>query len=93
MNEVQWSSDLISHKNVAGTALIGKACDILEIIGSSPGSVGQAVLAEKTGIPRATLYRILAALISRGLVRADPLTQNYTLGFNFVTARLAPPAA
>jgi len=84
MNEVQWSSDLISHKNVAGTALIGKACDILEIIGNSPGSVGQAVLADKTGIPRATLYRILAALISRGLVRADPLSQNYTLGFNFL---------
>ncbi|WP_266064858.1 IclR family transcriptional regulator domain-containing protein [Brucella intermedia] len=84
MNEVQWSSDLISHKNVAGTALIGKACDILEIIGNAPGSVGQAVLAERTGIPRATLYRILAALISRGLVRADPLSQNYTLGFNFL---------
>jgi len=84
MNDIQWSSDLISPKNVAGTALIGKACDILEIIGSSPGSVGQAVLAEKTGIPRATLYRILAALISRGLVRADPLSQNYTLGFNFL---------
>lgn len=84
MNDIQWSSDLISPKSVAGTALIGKACDILEIIGSSPGSVGQAVLAERTGIPRATLYRILAALISRGLVRADPLSQNYTLGFNFL---------
>ncbi|WP_273772499.1 IclR family transcriptional regulator domain-containing protein [Brucella intermedia] len=84
MNEIQWSPDLISHKNVAGTALIGKACDILEIIGNAPGAVGQAVLAEKTGIPRATLYRILAALISRGLVRADPLSQNYTLGFNFL---------
>ncbi|MFB9951903.1 IclR family transcriptional regulator C-terminal domain-containing protein [Rhizobium puerariae] len=84
MNEVQWSSDLISPKNIAGTALIGKACDILEIIGNAPGSVGQAVLAEKTGIPRATLYRILAALISRGLVRADPLSQNYTLGFSFL---------
>ncbi|MCO7739162.1 IclR family transcriptional regulator domain-containing protein [Brucella intermedia] len=84
MSEAQWSSDLISPKNVAGTALIGKACDIIEIIGSAPGFVGQAVLAERTGIPRATLYRILAALISRGLVRADPLTQNYTLGFNFL---------
>lgn len=84
MNELQWSSDLISPKNVAGTALIGKACDILDIIGRSPGLVDQAQLAESTGIPRATLYRILAALISRGLVRPDPLSQNYTLGFNFL---------
>ncbi|WP_162293267.1 IclR family transcriptional regulator domain-containing protein [Phyllobacterium zundukense] len=84
MNELQWSSDLISPKNVAGTALIGKACDILEIIGHSPGLVGQAQLAEKTGIPRATLYRILAALISRGLIRQDLLSQNYTLGFSFL---------
>ncbi len=84
MNELQWSSDLISPKNVTGTALIGKACDILDIIGRSPGAIGQAQLAEKTGMPRATLYRILAALISRGLVRPDPLSQNYTLGFNFL---------
>ena len=84
MEEVQWSSDLISPKQVTGTALLGKACDILEIVGHSPGTVGQAALAEKTGIPRATLYRILAALISRGLLRSDPLSQNYTLGFNFL---------
>ncbi|WP_454703023.1 IclR family transcriptional regulator domain-containing protein [Agrobacterium burrii] len=84
MNEVQWSSELISPKNVAGTALIGKACDILELIGNAPGRIDQNVLAEKTGIPRATLYRIIAALTSRGLIRPDPISQNYTLGFNFL---------
>lgn len=84
MNETQWSTDMISPKNVAGTALLGKACDIIEIIGKSPGLVGQAALSEQTGIPRATLYRILAALIARGLIRPDPVTQNYTLGFNFL---------
>lgn len=84
MNEIRWSSDLISPRQITGTALLGKACDILEIVGHSPGMVGQAALADKTGIPRATLYRILAALISRGLLRTDPLSQNYTLGFNFL---------
>ncbi|WP_051389557.1 IclR family transcriptional regulator C-terminal domain-containing protein [Bradyrhizobium sp. Ec3.3] len=82
--EIDWSPDLIHPKSVAGTALLGKACDVLELIGRSPGSLDQATLAEQTGIPRATLYRILAALISRGLIRADPRTQNYTLGFNFL---------
>lgn len=51
MNDVQWSTDLISPKNVAGTALLGKACDIIEIIGRAPGLVGQAALSEQTGIP------------------------------------------
>ncbi|MDH2346111.1 IclR family transcriptional regulator C-terminal domain-containing protein [Bradyrhizobium sp. SSUT77] len=82
--EVEWSADLIHPKSVAGTALLGKACDILELIGRSPGSLDQALLADQTGIPRATLYRILGALISRGLIRADPRTQTYTLGFNFL---------
>ncbi|OAF07222.1 hypothetical protein AYJ54_18010 [Bradyrhizobium centrolobii] len=83
-NELEWSPELIHPKNVAGTALLGKACDILELIGRSPGLLDQMRLAEQTGIPRATLYRILAALISRGLIRADPRTQAYTLGFNFL---------
>ncbi|MBR1175213.1 SMP-30/gluconolactonase/LRE family protein [Bradyrhizobium sp. KB893862 SZCCT0404] len=83
-HEVEWSPDLIHPKNVAGTALLGKACDILELIGRSPGALDQARLAEMTGIPRATLYRILAALISRGLIRTDPRAQTYTLGFNFL---------
>lgn len=69
---------------IAGTALIGKACDILEIIGRAPGEVNQTILAQRTKMPRATLYRIIAALIARGLLRVDPLTQNYTLGFNFL---------
>lgn len=84
LNDTQWSMDLISPKNVAGTALLGKACDIIEIIGRTPGAIGQAELSEQTGIPRATLYRILAALIARGLIRPDPVSQNYTLGFNFL---------
>ncbi|WP_076858395.1 IclR family transcriptional regulator domain-containing protein [Bradyrhizobium mercantei] len=83
-NELEWSPDLIHPKNVVGTALLGKACDILELIGRSPGTLDQVRLAEQTGIPRATLYRILAALISRGLIRTDPRTQSYTLGFNFL---------
>jgi len=79
-----WSETIETAKNVAGTALIGKACDILEAVGRAPGEVSHAMLAEKTGIPRATLYRIVAALTTRGLIRVDPVTLNYTLGFSFL---------
>ncbi|WP_454859261.1 IclR family transcriptional regulator domain-containing protein [Rhizobium binxianense] len=81
---ITWSESVAASRNVAGTALIGKACDILETVGKAPGEVNHAMLAEKTGIPRATLYRIVAALTARGLIRVDPATQNYTLGFSFL---------
>lgn len=69
------------QRNIAGTALIGKACDVLDAVGSASEPLSQARIAEKTRIPRATLYRILSALASRGLIRNDPLTQCYSLGY------------
>lgn len=84
MTDSKWSSSQLSPKSIAGTALLGKACDVVDIIGRSPGQIGAADLMARTGIPRATLYRILAALTSRGLVRLDPASQSYTLGFSFL---------
>lgn len=54
-----------------GTALIGKAIDVLEAITQSGGAADHAVLAERCGLPRPTLYRILQALAARGLVRSS----------------------
>lgn len=71
-------------KPIAGTALITKACDILELIGSHHGHADQTMLAQRTQIPRATLYRILAALSARSLIRNDPVTQSFVLGFRFL---------
>jgi IclR family acetate operon transcriptional repressor len=72
------------RKQIAGTALIAKACDVLDLIGSHPGHADQAMLARETQIPRATLYRILAALSGRSLIRNDPATQSFMLGFRFL---------
>lgn len=74
----------MAPKLVAGTALLGKACDVLETIGRAPGQVSAADLVLRTGIPRATLYRILSALIARHFVRLDPASQNYILGPSFL---------
>ncbi|WP_163268566.1 IclR family transcriptional regulator domain-containing protein [Chelativorans alearense] len=84
IGDQNWSGDEVGRKSVAGTALIGKACDILEIVGAAPGRVDQAELSRQTGIPRATLYRILAALTARGIIRSDPVTQRYSLGFRLL---------
>ncbi|WMT91887.1 IclR family transcriptional regulator C-terminal domain-containing protein [Pelagibacterium sp. H642] len=83
-NAAGWQEEDTPQASVKGAALIGKATEVLTRIGSAPGKVGFAELSCTTGIARATLYRILSALTSRGLIRTDPVTQNYTLGFQFL---------
>jgi IclR family transcriptional regulator, acetate operon repressor len=69
---------------VAGTALIGKAFRLIDLIGAAPGLVSAAELATATGWPKATLYRILASVTAHGFVRFDPLAQGYTLGYRLL---------
>jgi len=79
-----WSEADADHKALAGTAVLQKAFDILDIIGSVPGEIDGVELSRRTGIPRATLYRILSALNKRGLVRSEPGKQTYSLGFHLI---------
>lgn len=65
-------------KDGAGT--LEKALDILDVIAANPTGLSQADLTTKLALPRATLYRLLATLIERGLIRRDPLRRVYCLG-------------
>lgn len=73
-----------------GTAALEKALDVLDAIGASPTGLSQTELADQLALPRTTIYRLLATLINRGLVRRDPLRKLYCLGFRcFEMARQA----
>jgi DNA-binding IclR family transcriptional regulator/sugar lactone lactonase YvrE len=73
-----------------GTGSIEKALDVLDAIGEAPEGLGQSDLAERLGLPRTTVYRLLATLVTRGMVRRDPLRKVYRLGFRcFEMARQA----
>jgi len=73
-----------------GTGALEKALDVLDAIGSAPEGLGQSELAERLALPRTTVYRLLATLVARGLVRRDPLRKVYCLGFRcFEMARQA----
>ncbi|MDM0107713.1 IclR family transcriptional regulator C-terminal domain-containing protein [Variovorax sp. J22R24] len=73
-----------------GTGALEKALDVLDAIGSSPQGLGQSELAERLSLPRTTVYRLLATLVARGLIRRDPLRKVYCLGFRcFEMARQA----
>ncbi|MCU0905873.1 MAG: SMP-30/gluconolactonase/LRE family protein [Rhodobacteraceae bacterium] len=71
-----------ARRSPAGTALIGKAVDVLEAIAACGGTTDHATLAARCGLPRPTLYRILAALSARGLVRATD--GGFGLGYGLV---------
>jgi DNA-binding IclR family transcriptional regulator/sugar lactone lactonase YvrE len=77
-----------------GTAALDKALDVLEAIGQAPQGLSQAELSARLQLPRTTLYRLLAALVARDLVRRDPLRRVYALGlrcFEYARAAYAMP--
>lgn len=67
-----------------GTGALEKAMDVLESIGSAPLGLSHAELASQMALPRTTLYRILASLVNRGMIRRDPLHKVYRLGFRYL---------
>ena len=71
-------------KTGEGTAALEKALDVLQAIGASPSGISQAQLAAQVTLPRTTLYRIIATLVERGMIRRDPTRKVYRLGFNYL---------
>lgn len=63
-----------------GTASLEKALDILEAVGAAPQGLSQTELAARLAMPRTTLYRLLATLVARGMLRRDPSRRVYGLG-------------
>jgi IclR family transcriptional regulator, acetate operon repressor len=83
-------SDSVTPERSEGTASLEKALDVLDAIGSSPQGLSQVDLAERLKLPRTTLYRLLASLTARELIRRDPVRRVYCLGFKcFEFARKA----
>ncbi|HSV44478.1 MAG TPA: IclR family transcriptional regulator C-terminal domain-containing protein, partial [Ramlibacter sp.] len=73
-----------------GTGSLEKALDVLEAVGGSPEGLSQNELTARLSMPRTTVYRLLATLVGRGLLRRDPLRKVYCLGFRcFEMARQA----
>jgi DNA-binding IclR family transcriptional regulator/sugar lactone lactonase YvrE len=71
----------MSTKHADGTAALDKALDVLDAVGSAAQGLSQAELAARLALPKTTLYRMLATLVARGLLRRDPLRRIYCLGF------------
>ena len=51
-----------------------------------PPGLSQAALSQKLGLPRTTVYRLLAKLVERGLIRHDAKRRSYALGLQVFRA-------
>lgn len=69
--------------SAAGTQLLDKALNIVELVATSDRRLSAQDIADCTTYPRPTVYRILAALVRRGMLGLDRRDQAYELGVRF----------
>lgn len=88
-----WDRQVTRINSGDGTGSLEKALDVLEAIGEAPQGLTQNEITQRLDLPRTTVYRLLATLVARGLLRRDPLRKVYCLGFRcFEMARKAHAA-
>jgi sugar lactone lactonase YvrE/DNA-binding IclR family transcriptional regulator len=68
----------------AGVGVLEKAMGLLNIVSSAPAPMTFTELLRTALLPKATLHRILATLMREGLLRHDPYTKTYRLGFRLL---------
>jgi DNA-binding IclR family transcriptional regulator len=66
--------------SAAGIQVIARAAQVLRALDSDPGGLGLAELAARVGLPRSTVYRIVASLAAEGLVVAPSPNGRVRLG-------------
>jgi sugar lactone lactonase YvrE/DNA-binding IclR family transcriptional regulator len=67
-----------------GAGTLVKGIQLLEIMATSKEPCTSAHLLRETGLPKATLYRLLGALVEFGYVRHDTRLKTYRLGQRFI---------
>jgi IclR family acetate operon transcriptional repressor len=74
-----------------GVQSVERALELLEALAEPGEAKGVSELARATGLPVATIHRLLATMVSRGYVRQDAGSHKYTLGSHLI--RLGDAAA
>ncbi len=81
MQEV--SGEKAENIGMNGVQSIERALDLLECLARGPGWMGISELSIVTGLPIATIHRLLKTLTTRGYVVQDRHTRRYSLGAAF----------
>lgn len=67
-----------------GLGVLEKAMGLLNIVSSAPAPMTFTELLRAASLPKATLHRTLSTLTREGLLRHDPYTRTYRLGFRLL---------
>jgi IclR family transcriptional regulator, acetate operon repressor len=74
-----------SQRGNDGVQSVERALELLEALADPGEAKGVSELGRVTGLPVATIHRLLATMAARGYVRQDPATHKYTLGSHLIT--------
>lgn len=75
-------------RSVYDVAVLQKALDVLEVLADHP-DLGLSELSARTGVSKASTYRVLSTLEARGFVAKDPESRKYTPGIKLIAMSCA----
>ena len=64
--------------------VLDRALDLIEQLATTESGMSIAELAQRTGLPKSTIHRILLTFSERNYIEKDPSTSFYSLGQKFV---------
>ena len=75
---------MVALDSGSGAGVLEKAMGLLNLVSAAPAPMTFTALLRTSGLPKATLHRILATLMREGLLRHDSYTKTYRLGFRLL---------
>jgi DNA-binding IclR family transcriptional regulator len=63
---------------------VGRALAIVQVLADAASELGISEIGRRLGLSKATVYRLLSVLASHGIVRLNPDTRAYGLGFRLL---------
>jgi sugar lactone lactonase YvrE/DNA-binding IclR family transcriptional regulator len=73
---------VIDHgREIPGAQALRRGLSLLDLVAEHPSRLRFSEIADRAGLTRATVHRMLATLVEAGLLRIDERDQTYSLGF------------